>query len=200
MSGELLPPPGDTEKHLVDYVRESESARKAFLEKAKTHKYSNSPDVTGVAVSGSEVLNSFSHELRYILEMEDADPRSKGLMIYDAQKTQTGKRVDGLNAIVGSNLLELPDFGEADEYTNPEYLETFLSEEKYQEWYTEEMDAYMQNFEEDVNGFLAYIESTRNTKTKKLQRAALKTTKDVATIAGGVAVGVLIARALDRKV
>jgi hypothetical protein len=142
-------------------------------------------------------------------------PVEKELAVQTLRETESLKRVEIINSIVKFNLLEPREYPKAEE--DMEEVIEIVGEQKVvvdetdspigtrtdvdsRDWAEFEVEKFIEELDQDLDTLFVYLnENHPYVKRQILKNAALERGKQVATIVGSVALGVLFSRTLDRR-
>jgi hypothetical protein len=168
-----------------------------------------------VDVIREELIDNYVLAISYVIldDEIEMDSLQKALAIQTLREGESQKRVRLVNAIVGEDLLEDREYPEAED-SHEEILDQFATNNleisdstinvsrsiDAQAWMEFEAEKFLSELDEDLNRLTAYLDENHPySKRQRLQAKALETGKQVATIAGSVALGVFMSRTMDRR-
>jgi hypothetical protein len=162
-----------------------------------------------------ELIQNYAFAISHlILDDEiEMDSFQKTLAIQTLREGESQRRVQLFNTIVGKKLLkqrEYPEINDSHEEVLDQCLTNNLeidgstinvsSSIDAQAWMEFEAEKFVDELDTDLNQLIVYLDENHPySKRQRLQTKAIEKGKQVATIAGSVALGVFVSRTLDRR-
>ena len=199
-NGELPPFTEPEEKTFLDYSQEMYEARHGFFGQAR--QYAQSP-TTGSRQLFQEKAKELAIAFygcagHVLLNVEGGTDFTKAQVVFEMQQKEDLHRVSALNSIICKEVLR-PSTSTAEEYTDVR-LGDGLSEIDYDEWVFEEIKDFTQALAVDMTSFVSHVETTKTAKRERFKESVTSKATGIATVAGGVALGILIAREVDKRI
>lgn len=164
-----------------------------------------------------QLVDNYELAVAYVIvdDENDESVHSKETVIQTLREGESQKRIEEINRITGKKLLKPREYP-AVEYSVQEIVDQFYTQTlsidrndsivdisagiDAHKWAQFEIRKFIQELDEDLNKIIVHLDENHPyAKQQRLKNKMVKKGKEVATIAGSVALGVLVSRTLDRR-
>lgn len=203
MSGEILPPVEPGEENLHTALAEMDVSRGELIAELRIYHEKPTEKVKARIASKAGVLcEDFAESVNCIFK----DGRYKHLemvqSIISLHSEEDAKRVEALNSILGRNLIKPDTFPLIEDVIDDSYTEPKPGEIDYESWGEGELESFKGTMECDLNKFLGYVDRLHEGSTESnfanIKNTVLKRTAEAATLAGAIAVGLIVAKRFEK--
>ena len=121
--------------------------------------------------SAMETVDKFDMFMDYVLDIDDPlhTDQQKYQLVLSVQKEQDEKRVESLNQLLGSCVIEANNWNEQDKLLADDEKEIVIDDEDYEAWATFQVDYFASLLHNDLTAFSkAVAKQKQQSRTKKM--------------------------------
>ena len=151
-----------------------------------------------ISATAAEVADSFKEAMEILIDDTSYKPAERSRSVLTLLKNDICDRQDHLNKISGRKIFNDVKFPDPEEIEDSHFEE--FDEDDKEDWKTEQFEQYRIKIEADLTKFCTFFGINEdNIVESSFKEDVYKRVKDVATLAGGVALGLLAADKLIRR-